>query len=118
MTANSKVIKAEAKEGHRKTLGLGYTYSLDNRRTGLDPKAGMFLRLSQDFDLTGDTRFVRTNVKLGGETYVSNENFKVTATLDGGALNFHQWQFKPRHGSFFPWFWLISRLCARRSWPT
>ena len=54
----------------------------------MDPKAGMFLRLSQDFDLTGDTRFVRTNVKLGGETYVSNENFKVTATLEGGALNF------------------------------
>jgi outer membrane protein insertion porin family len=88
VTANSKVIKGEAEEGHRKTLGLGYTYSFDNRRAGLDPKAGMFLRLSQDFDLTGDTRFVRTNVKLGGETYVSNENFKVTATLEGGALNF------------------------------
>ena len=65
VTANSKVIKEEAKEGHRKTFGLGYTYSFDNRRTGLDPKAGMFLRLSQDFDLTGDVRFVRTNVKLG-----------------------------------------------------
>ena len=88
VTANSKVIKGEAEEGRRKTLGLGYTYSFDNRRTGLDPKAGMFVRLSQDFDLTGDTRFVRTNVKLGGETYVSNENFKVTATLEGGALNF------------------------------
>ena len=88
VTAKSKVIIAEAKEGHRKTLGLGYTYSFDNRRTGLDPKAGMFLRLSQDFDLTGDVRFVRTGVTLGGETYVSNENFKVTATLEGGALNF------------------------------
>ena len=88
VTANSKVIKEEAKEGHRKTFGLGYTYSFDNRRTGLDPKAGMFLRLSQDFDLTGDVRFVRTGVKLGGETYLRNEDFKVTATLEGGALNF------------------------------
>ena len=43
----------------------------------------MFLRLSQDFGLTGDARFVRTNVKLGGETYVRNEDFKVTATLGG-----------------------------------
>ena len=88
MTANSKVIKKEADEGHRKTLGVGYTYSFDNRRTGLDPKAGMFLRLSQDFDLTGDVRFVRTGVTLGGETYLRNEDFKVTATLQGGALNF------------------------------
>ena len=88
VTANSKVIKKEADEGHRKTLGLGYTYSFDNRRTGLDPKAGMFLRLSQDFDLTGDVRFVRTGVTLGGETYLRNEDFKVTATLQGGALNF------------------------------
>jgi outer membrane protein insertion porin family len=88
VTANSKIIKEEAKESHRKTFGLGYTYSFDNRRTGLDPKAGMFLRLSQDFDLTGDVRFIRTGVKLGGETYLRNEDFKVTATFEGGALNF------------------------------
>jgi outer membrane protein insertion porin family len=88
VTANSKVIKEEAKERPRKTFGLGYTYSFDNRRTGLDPKAGMFLRLSQDFDLTGDVRFIRTGVKLGGETYLRNEDFKVTATFEGGALNF------------------------------
>ena len=62
---NSQVIKGEATEGDRNTLGLGYTYSFDNRRTGLNPKAGMFLRLSQDFGLTGECSFVRTNVKLG-----------------------------------------------------
>ena len=78
----------------------------------------MFLRLSQDFDLTGDVRFVRTGVKLGGETYLRNEDFKVTATLEGGALNFDQWQFKPGHGSLFPWFWRVPRLCAGRSWST
>ena len=88
VTTTSQVITGEATEGDRKTLGLGYTYSFDNRRLGLNPKSGMFLRLSQDFDLTGDVRFVRTNVKWGGETYVRNEDFKVTATLEGGALNF------------------------------
>ena len=88
VTATSKVINGEAEEARRKTLGMGYTYSIDNRRTGLDPKAGMFLRLSQDFDLTGDVRFVRTGVTLGGETYLRNEDFKVTASLQGGALNF------------------------------
>jgi outer membrane protein insertion porin family len=88
VTATSKVINGEAEEARRKTLGMGYTYSIDNRRLGLDPKAGMFLRLSQDFDLTGDVRFVRTGVTLGGETYLRNEDFKVTASLQGGALNF------------------------------
>ncbi|MDO7564503.1 MAG: outer membrane protein assembly factor BamA [Planktomarina temperata] len=88
VTTSSAVITGEAAEGDRKTLGLGYTYSFDNRRTGLNPKSGMFLRLSQDFDLAGDARFVRTNVKLGGETYVRNEDFKVTAILEGGALSY------------------------------
>ena len=88
VTTTSQVITGEATEGDRQTLGLGYTYSFDNRRLGLNPNTGMFLRLSQDFDLTGDVRFVRTNVKWGGETYVRNEDFKVTATLEGGALNF------------------------------
>jgi len=88
VTTTSQVITGEATEGDRQTLGLGYTYSFDNRRLGLNPSTGMFLRLSQDFDLTGDVRFVRTNVKWGGETYVRNEDFKVTATLEGGALNF------------------------------
>ena len=88
VATNSAVITGEAAEGDRKSLGLGYSYSFDNRRTGLNPKAGVFLRLSQDFGLSGDARFVRTNVKLGGETYVRNEDFKVTATLEGGALNY------------------------------
>ncbi|MDB4106143.1 outer membrane protein assembly factor BamA [Planktomarina temperata] len=88
VTTSSAVITGEAVEGDRKTLGLGYTYSFDNRRTGLNPKSGIFLRLSQDFGLAGDARFVRTNVKLGGETYVRNEDFKVTAILDGGALSY------------------------------
>ena len=88
VTTSSAVITGEAAEGDRKTLGLGYTYSFDNRRTGLNPDSGLFLRLSQDFGLTGDARFVRTNVKLGGETYVGNEDFKVTAILEGGALSY------------------------------
>ena len=88
VTTSSAVITGEAAEGDRKTLGLGYTYSFDNRRTGLNPNSGLFLRLSQDFGLTGDARFVRTNVKLGGETYVGNEDFKVTAILEGGALSY------------------------------
>ena len=88
VNTNSQVIRGEATEGDRNTLGLGYTYSFDNRRTGLNPKAGMFLRLSQDYGLNGDARFVRTKVKWGGETYVRNEDFKVTATLEAGALNF------------------------------
>ncbi len=88
VTTSSAVITGESAEGDRKTLGLGYAYSFDNRRTGLNPKSGMFLRLSQDFGLAGDARFVRTNVKLGGETYVRNEDFKVTAILEGGALSY------------------------------
>ena len=102
VTTSSAVITGEAAERDRKTLGLGYTYFFDNRRTGLNPKSGMFLRLSQNFGLTGDARFVRTNVKLGGETYVRNEEFKVTAILEGGALNYASSSSSRVTDRFFP----------------
>ena len=88
VTTNSEIIKAEAAQGRRSNFGLGYDYSFDNRRTGLNPKAGTFLRFSQDFALSGSDRFVRTNLKWGGEAYMRKEDLKLSAVLETGALTF------------------------------
>ena len=86
VTTNSNIIKNEALAGRRSNFGLGYGYSFDNRRTGLNPKAGTFLKFSQDFALDRSNSFVRTNLKLGGETYVRNEDVKLTGIFDFGAF--------------------------------
>ena len=88
VTTGSNVIAKEALRGRRSNFGLGYSYSLDNRRSGLNPKAGIFMIFSQDLAFTGSDQFLRTNMKLGGETYVLNEDIKLSSVLDFGALLF------------------------------
>ncbi|MEH6829361.1 outer membrane protein assembly factor BamA [Sulfitobacter sp.] len=66
---------------------LGYEYSYDTRRTGLDPNAGVLFRFSQDFSgLGGDQKYVRTVAKLIGEKKFFNEEVTLRATVEGGAL--------------------------------
>ena len=88
VTTGSNIILNEALQGRRSDFGLGYSYSFDNRRTGLNPKAGTFIKFGQDFAFTGKDPFLRTNMKLGGETYVLNEDVKLTGIFDFGALLF------------------------------
>ncbi len=66
---------------------IGYEYSYDTRRTGLDPSAGVLFRFSQDFaGLGGDQKYVRTVAKVVGEKKFFNEELTLRATLDGGAI--------------------------------
>ena len=88
VTTGSNIILKEALQGRRSDFGLGYSYSFDNRRTGLNPKAGTFIKFGQDFAFTGKDPFLRTNMKLGGETYVLNEDVKLTGIFEFGALLF------------------------------
>ncbi|MCC1493564.1 outer membrane protein assembly factor BamA [Cognatishimia sp. F0-27] len=85
------IIRAEADEGPRYDSFIGYTYSFDTRRTGLNPNAGVRLEFGQDFaGLGGDTTYVRTSFKALGQTKILNEEVTLRATLEGGALNFSE----------------------------
>lgn len=58
-TDSSAILQAE--EGTKLTSSLGYTYSYDTRRTGLNPNAGVLLQFGQDFaGVGGDTKYVKT----------------------------------------------------------
>ncbi len=82
----SPIIRAD--EGARTTSMIGYTYTYDTRRRGLDPNAGIVLRFSQDFaGLGGDDRFVRTSALAGAERRLRNEEVTLRATVEGGAIN-------------------------------
>ncbi|QDY69332.1 outer membrane protein assembly factor BamA [Qingshengfaniella alkalisoli] len=84
---SSAIIQRE--EGDRITSAVGYTYTYDTRRVGLDPNTGFQFRFSQDFaGLGGDNKYVKTTALLGAETKVWNEEIGLTAQLQGGSLNF------------------------------
>jgi len=83
------IIATEINRGGEFSSGLGYTYSYDTRRSGLNPNAGVLLSFGQEFaGLGGDQDFVRTNARIIGQTRVLNEEILLRATLEGGALNF------------------------------
>jgi outer membrane protein insertion porin family len=83
----SEVIKAEGEFGGVWTNSVGYTYSFDNRRTGLNPNAGVVLRFGQEFGF-GDTQFIKTTALAGAETKIFNEEVTLRATYEGGLLNY------------------------------
>ena len=85
------VITAEAAQGKVLNSSLGYTYTFDSRRTGLNPNAGFRLEFGQDFGGLGTTnRFIKTTAKAVAQTLVLNEEVTLRATLEGGMLNYQQ----------------------------
>ncbi len=85
--AASNVIVQEASRGSIATNALGYNYSYDTRRTGLNPNAGVLLRFGQEFGV-GDTDFIKTTALAAAEVKVFNEEVTLRATIEGGTLNY------------------------------
>ena len=83
---SSAILQREA--GTEITSEIGYTYSYDTRRTGLDPTAGVLLQFSQDLaGVGGDVEYLRTTAKLQAERKVAREEVTLRAAVEGGALN-------------------------------
>ncbi|MFN3664224.1 outer membrane protein assembly factor BamA [Yoonia sp.] len=87
----SPIIVNEAEIGAVTTNSLGYSYSYDTRREGLDPNTGIILRFGQEFGF-GDSQFIRTTALAGAETRVLNEEVTLRATVEGGYLDYQQGQ--------------------------
>lgn len=84
----SPIIQAEEDAGGIWTNAIGYNYSYDSRRTGVDPTTGYVLRFGQEFGF-GDTQFIKTTAFAGAETAILNEEVTLRASLQGGLLT-HQ----------------------------
>lgn len=81
------VISNDIAAGAQTASSLGYTYSYDTRRAGIDPTSGVLLQFGQDFaGLGGDSKFVKTTAKVVGEKQILNEEVTLRASLEGGAL--------------------------------
>jgi outer membrane protein insertion porin family len=87
VTTTTPAIVDDAAAGGRWTNSVGYTYTWDNRRTGLDPNAGVLLRFGQEYAF-GEATFLKNTATLAAETKIMNEEVTLRATLEGGYLYF------------------------------
>ncbi|SFS52598.1 Beta-barrel assembly machine subunit BamA [Sulfitobacter marinus] len=85
------VIGNDIAAGSQTASSVGYTFSYDTRRAGIDPTTGMLLQFGQDFaGLGGDAKFVKTTAKIVGEKQIFNEEITLRASLEGGALAWNE----------------------------
>jgi outer membrane protein insertion porin family len=85
----SQIIQNEADADGVWTNAIGYSYSFDNRRSGLNPNAGVVFRFGQEFGF-GDSQFIKTTALAGAETKILNEEVTLRATLEGGLLSYQE----------------------------
>ncbi len=89
--AASPFIVADEAIGGVGTSSLGYSYSYDTRRTGLNPNAGVLLRYGQQFGV-GDNTFIETTALATAQALVLNEEVTLRATVEGGVLDYNDGQ--------------------------
>ncbi|MCZ4351474.1 outer membrane protein assembly factor BamA [Roseovarius aestuarii] len=88
-TGTTGVLANEVAQGGLFSSGVGYNYTYDTRRSGLNPNAGVLLSFGQEFyGLGGDSEYIKSSAKVIAQTKVMNEEVTLRATLEGGALNF------------------------------
>ena len=84
---SSAILRAESARGSLLTSAVGYSYSYDTRRTGLNPNGGLLVKFSQDFaGLGGDTTFISTTALAQVERRILNDEVTLRAILEGGAI--------------------------------
>nr|WP_234999475.1 outer membrane protein assembly factor BamA [Roseovarius albus] len=88
-TGTSGILASEVAESGRFSSGIGYRYTYDTRRTGLNPNAGVLLSFGQEFNgLGGDQDYIETTARIVGQTLAFGEEVTLRATLEGGALSY------------------------------
>lgn len=87
-TGDSAIIIAEEGQGELLTTFVGYNYTYDTRRSGLNPTAGVLLRFGQNLaGLGSDTEYVETTALVRAQTLAFREEITLRAELEGGVLN-------------------------------
>lgn len=84
---SSDLLKADEARGHQIGGGVGFSYSYDTRRTGLDPKRGYLFQVDGDIGGIGaDYQYARATALGQALTRVWNDQVTLSATVEGGVL--------------------------------
>ena len=84
-----QLISAEARRGSLSNPTLGYTYSYDSRRTGLNPNSGFVVSFAQDLGLGSDAQYVKSEFKSRAQTQVIGETVTLSAAFEAGNITYN-----------------------------
>ena len=77
-----------ADSGNLWKSSVGYKYSFDSRKTGLNPNAGYLLSFEQDYVGSGSSaQYIRTLAKAQAEQSIMQEEVILRAAFEAGAIN-------------------------------
>ena len=83
---SSPILFDEA--GEQTASSVGYTFSYDTRRGGLDPNAGILLSFGQDLaGVGGDAEYIRTTAQAIAQRRLRNEDYTIRAVLEAGNIS-------------------------------
>ncbi len=86
---NSILLRDEATRGGLYSSAIGYRFTYDTRRSGLDPNAGVLLDFGLEYaGLGGDLEYLKSSARIVAQTKVLSEEVTLRASLEGGAVDF------------------------------
>jgi outer membrane protein insertion porin family len=81
------IVASEIAQGALWSSALGYKYTYDTRRTGLDPTAGWLLEFGQEFGgAGGDNEYIKTTARAIAQKKIFHEEVTLRASLEAGML--------------------------------
>lgn len=88
-TGSSFLLGLETAQDGLWSSGIGYRFTYDTRRSGLNPNAGVLLDFGLEYaGLGGDLEYLQSSFRVAGQTRVLNEEVTLRASLEGGVLDF------------------------------
>lgn len=85
----SPTLAVEAAQGGQFASAVGYRYVFDSRDTGLNPNAGVLVDTGLEFGgVGGDQDYIKSTLRVVGETRVLNEEVTLRGIFEAGAIDF------------------------------
>ncbi len=85
----SQILRTDSEQGGLFNSGIGYRFTYDTRRSGLDPNRGVLIDFGMEYaGLGGDLEFLKSSARLVAQTRVLSEEVTLRASLEGGSIDF------------------------------
>ncbi|MEM5475072.1 outer membrane protein assembly factor BamA [Pacificibacter sp. AS14] len=82
------IIEDDISAGEVFQQSVGYTYSFDTSRSGVESGAGFAFKFSQDYaGLGGDVEYLKNSAEFTANSSLFNEEVNVSATFEGGMID-------------------------------
>ncbi|MGR1582272.1 outer membrane protein assembly factor BamA [Thalassobius sp. S69A] len=84
------IVSDEIDQGGLWTSAVGYKYTYDSRRTGLNPNAGWLFEFGQEYaGLGGDAEYIKTTAKAIAQTKIWHEEVTLRASIEAGMFHYN-----------------------------